>query len=366
MVGPVAISASLHALAVAVLILGGRFSWPAPPIPIEIQTPTHKAAHHSAPRPAAPDTDETPRRVTHGPGAGHKAAAKPAPPAPPDTQDLKPYAPDEANVVVLLRADKFRKSPHRAAVEQLLGALPDYGRFLANSGLSVFDDFESLLIATSDPRDGFATFLVARFKESPKVHALADRPMHSQDPRVFRFPAPGLALLLRKDEAVHLEESPRDGGAEGQAKWVRQLAQFDQASQGPNGPAVLATISDVPGLGVRLTDGLPTPQAIAVAVTADGSPLVHIKAVFANEAEATRMESEWPNILGRYRTLTKVFGLSAALDDLKLTRTSAQLDIGGRIPEDALRMGLALIVGFLPQAEVIVPPQPEALDAGIR
>jgi hypothetical protein len=127
----------------------------------------------------------------------------------------------------------------------------------------------------------------------------------------------------------------------------------------------MATISDLPSL-VRFGGGLPTPQAVAVAVTADGSPLLHIKAVFVNEADATRMEAEWPNILGRYRSDTKILGLSAALDDLKLTRTGVRVDIGGRIPENELRLGLAFIVGILPRAEVIVPPQPEALDAGIR
>lgn len=357
--GPVAISVTLHALLVAVLLLGGRFSWPAPPIPIELLP----ATHHAGPRPPSepqPQTGSAPTARAPGSGRAKPPPRPPAPPQPPSTQDLKPYAPDDANLVVLLRSDKLRASPHRAAAEQLLSALPDYATLLGGTGLSPIDDFEALLIATANPRDVTATFLAARFHDDAKIRAIGDRPLHGGDPRVFRFPSPGLAVLLHPEEALQLD-GPRDAGVDPRARWVQQLAQFDQAAAGANGPAILVTLSDLPSL-LRFGDGLPTPQAVALALTADGSALVHLKALFLVDGDAERMEREWPEILRRFRSVATLLKLDTALDDLKLTRTGAQLDVEGRIPQSQLERGLALAVSFLPHP----PPLATPLDAGMH
>jgi hypothetical protein len=355
-VGPVAISVTFHALIVAVLMLGGRFSWPAPPIPIELQPSTHRSTPATGEERRG-DPRAQPKPATRPPGDGHGTGRpKPAAPLPPSTQDLRPYAPADANLVVLLRSDKLRQSPHRLAAEQLLSALPDYGTLLGGTGLSPIDDFEALLVATADPRDVTATFLAARFHDSPKVHAIGDRPLSTGDPRVFRFPSPGLAVLLRPDEALRLDGETDAGAGDPRVRWVKQLAQFDRAASGNGGPAILVTLSDVPSLA-RLGDGMPTPLALALALTADGSPLVHLQATFASDDEAERMQQEWPSILSRFRTAAVVVGLSGALDELRLKRNGAQLDVEGRIPESDLKRGLALALAFLPHA---------TFDGGIR
>ena len=94
--------------------------------------------------------------------------------------------------MLLFRSDKLRPSPHKAAVEVLLAALPDYDTLLGGSGLSPIEDLEALLIATANPRSVTATFLAARYKDSERLRGIASRPLQPGDPRVFRTLAPGL------------------------------------------------------------------------------------------------------------------------------------------------------------------------------
>src|SRR5688572_9846574 len=158
MTAPLAISTVVHAL-VFVAAFSGSILWPSPPIPIEI-VPRTLPPPPPPPPPAPPVDKPRPKRA---PGAGPRAAApaettpSPAPFAPPQTADLAPFAPADANLVLLFRFDKLRASPHRAGVELLLGALPDYRTLLGGTGLSPVEDLEALLIATANPRSVTAT-----------------------------------------------------------------------------------------------------------------------------------------------------------------------------------------------------------------
>ena len=358
---PVAISLATHALGLLLLLIGGRFAWPAAPVAVELMP----VRQHAARPPQAPRAEPTPPQGIGKPthkkeGAGAKAAEKPKPvePPPPPTSDLKPFAPDDANLVLLVRADKLHKSPYGKDVEYLLSALPDYGTLLGGSGLGL-EDFEALLIATGNPRDVTATFIAARYKDSEKIRAIGSRPLSPGDPRQFRFLQPGLAVLARPDSAARLDGAQADGGADSaQARWLAQLAQLDRVASAEGGPTVLGTLSDAPAL-FRLGDGFPTPLALAVAVTADASPAVHVKGVFADEAAAALMERRLPEILGRYRSLTALLGLSSALDGLKATRKGADLDIEGRIPEAQFRLALSWARAAVPHAATVeaVPPE---------
>jgi len=343
------VSVALHGLALALLVAGARFSWPSSPLPIELKTEVRRAAPRPQPPPAA-STSPAP------PGPGPKRAAKPAPalPPPPEPKDLKGFAPDDATVVVLLRVDKLAKSPNREALEYLCNLLPDYRNLIGQSGTKL-EDFVAVLIATANPRDVAATFIAASYKDSPKIRAIAGHALGPSDPRVFRFVRPGLAVLVRPDEAALMDgaPSPLDAGLDPRRRWLTQLDQLDQIGTQKDGPAVLITISDVPSL-VRLGDGLPTPLAAAVALTLDASPAVRLKTTFASEADAMRMEREWPQILKRYRTATALVGLTAALDGLVLSRNGADLDLSGRLPATEVRLALQLAHAFVP------PPPTEA------
>jgi hypothetical protein len=87
--------------------------------------------------------------------------------------DLRSNGPDGARLIALLRLDRLRASPDSdntmAAVDRLLLLLPDRHRLIDGTGLDLYRDFDSLLIATPNPTDDAVTFLAAR-------HHLMDAP----------------------------------------------------------------------------------------------------------------------------------------------------------------------------------------------
>jgi hypothetical protein len=208
-----------------------------------------------------------------------------------------------------------------------------------------------------------------RFHDSERVRAIANKPLGGGDPRQFRFLKPGLGVLARPDDAAKLDEAltkkgaPPDGGEDPRRRWLTQLNELDQVGAKDGGPAILGTISDIQAL-VRLGEGLPTPLAGAVALTLDASPAVRVRATFANETDAARMEAEWPKILARYRGMTAIVGLASALDGLKLVRRGAELEVSGRIPANQVKLALDLSRLVVPQqaqpATATPTPQPPA------
>ncbi len=346
LLGPLAISAGAHGLVLLLSIYGPRITWPAPPIPIEIVRPAHRATERQGPveRRGDPKTPPSPpKKVAHGAGP-HPTPPKSLPP--PETTNLAPFAPEDAHVVVLLRMDKLRASPHRAGVEALLGALPDWTTLVAGSGVSPIDDFDALLIATANPRDVTATFLAARHADTPKVRALAGRSLPDGDPRVFRVLAPGLTILAPP------QALDGDMGAATHGQWLKQLDTFDQVARAPGGPAVLVTLSDVPSL-LHFGGGLPTPLAIALATTAEASPSLRVRVAFANDGDASAFAAQWPQILARYKAMTGLLGLSSALDGITIATHAAEVELAGHIPEAQLKLAINWIVPLLPH-----PPPP--------
>jgi hypothetical protein len=82
--------------------------------------------------------------------------------------DLRESGPDGSRLIALLRLDRLRASPDSestiAAVDRLLLLLPDRHRLIDGTGLDLYRDFDSLLIATPNPADDAVTFLAARHR----------------------------------------------------------------------------------------------------------------------------------------------------------------------------------------------------------
>lgn len=365
-----ALSAALHFLGMTAIGFGARFSWPAPPIPVEIR-PLHRTIERTDAtdqrKPATDGRDGAPGTAADTPAktvsaTGNTTRRRPASARArvarsiPQTTDLSPFAPDGAQLVILLRADKLRASPHRRAIEALLSAFPDYERLLAGTGLSLLDDFQALLIATSDPRDVTATFLAATCKQQERVRAaLEDKTLPAGDPRVLRFIGPRLITLARPEDATKLDAAGKAGatphGASGErAVWLAQLAKLDQLPAGAEAPALLVTLHDAPAL-LRLGAGLPTPQALALAATADTAPALRVEVRFAVADEARRFAAAWPGVVRRWRSLTALIGLSSALDGLRLRQREKVVEVEGLVAGDSIELGLSWARAFLPSGE---------------
>ena len=376
-----AASVLAHALGLAAMVWAPRIHLPEMPIPVEVR-PAHRTIEKIArnragdprasvpPPPIAPVAKPLAAKASRiGPGgpAPARPLVAPPPPPPPATTDLRPLGPGDARVVVMLRSDRLRLSPHRRAAQALLEALPDYHTLLGGTGLSAIDDFQALLIATSNPSDITATFLAARHSDDPRVRAaLAKRILPAWDPRRILFLSPELSVLARPGDRLALDAradqataGPRadpDGGIDDRAaRWLDELAHFDQVADEPGAPSVLVSVSDLGAL-VRFEAGVPTPVTVALAATTEGSPSLRVRCAFATEVEARRFEAEWPAILRRFRDTAQFLALDALFDGLAQTREGATVELAGRIPERLMARALSWVVSFLPRRVYVDDP----------
>jgi hypothetical protein len=203
--------------------------------------------------------------------------------------DLRSNGPDGSRLIALLRLDRLRASPDSdntmAAVDRLLLLLPDRHRLIDGTGLDLYRDFDSLLIATPNPTDDAVTFLAARhhLMDAPFKAALnrgakaAKKPIAWQtiegrpvgirrqdkagaeldrDDRIVVLPMPALAIMAPPPYATLL------------------LGRNALAPPNPDGP-VDAGDSDARASGgdVRKTPGRPNWRDIAARIEGEESAL---------------------------------------------------------------------------------------------
>ena len=362
-------SLGLHAAVVLALVGLPSLRRSPPPLPIEVRTlrPVVRRPPPPPPPPAPPPAPP-PKVRAKGPGPAkprprppEAPPPPPLPPPPPETADLRPFAPGDARILLLLRTDRLRASPHRQVVEFLLRALPDHATLLEGSGLSALDDLDSLLVATANPFDVTATFLAARHAADGRVPAaLARRPIPTWDPRQLRYLDPTLTLFARPTVAA--PGRPPDGGAdvdpaELEARWMDNLRAFERVAGDKDGPALLLDLEQLDAL-VHIHGALPTPLGLALAATADESPQVRIRIDFATDEEAARFVAELPEVWNRivaFRPLPFMPPLGVSLplrplfDALVPSHKGASIELAGRLPSGPLRRLLAMAPLFMPR-----------------
>jgi hypothetical protein len=151
--------------------------------------------------------------------------------------DLRSNGPDGSRLLALLRLDRLRASPDSdntiAAVDRLLLLLPDRHTLIDGTGLDLYRDFDSLLIATPNPTDAAVTFLAARHhlmdaalkaaldrgartaKKPITWRTIAGRPVGirqqgkggtflDRDDRILVLPLPALAIMATPAYATQL------------------------------------------------------------------------------------------------------------------------------------------------------------------
>jgi len=183
----VGLSVAFHGLALAIVVgtsLIGRL--PRAPVDIELKgmrmdeladLPLGQRASGDA-RSHAHETPPPAEQVVTTPGKdGAKKTRprpRPKPPAPaasvdpdggatpPRPQSVRSYGPEGSRVTALLRVDRLRDTPYAAVVDAVLMRLPDRRELLEGTGLELYRDVDTLLLATPDPVDPNVTFLAVR------------------------------------------------------------------------------------------------------------------------------------------------------------------------------------------------------------
>ncbi len=348
-----------------------------PPLPIELvpytapKTPTLAT---DSPKPAdtepakkepAPESTlrekRPPRKKIVAKTEGEKVKPpEKLPEGPPPTKDISGLAP-AANLVVLVRLDQLSHSPHAAGLESLLSLLPDYDSLLGGTKLSLYGDFQSLMIATSDPRSVTATFLAAKATHLEHVRSeLADKSLPKWDPRIFRFIDPDLAILTQPEVADELDAAaaiPKrkrlEPADDARVHWLAQLKSFGDVGTVAE-PPLRVTLSQVQLLW-RIS-GLPTPIQVTLAATADAAPWVRIDARFASPEECEKFAAAgWTRILSWWQRQPSFIFMPGALDDLKVTVKESTLEIKGTIPQAALERVWVAAQVFAPRKATNTP-----------
>jgi hypothetical protein len=363
----------------------------------------------------APAAARVARRRAHAPETVEKAgtlATRAAPGAPrpgaddgvddgsggPGPTELGQLGPEGSRFTMLLRVDRLKGTPFAAPVDDLLMRMPDRRDLLEGTGLSFYDDFEALLVATPNPLDYRVTFLAARHHVGDgAMRSAIDRGAHAtgrvvawrseggrpwgerrarrgtvasatRDERLIVLPAPGLvvvtppayrALLL----APARQSSDVDGGSG---------ASPDAGRAGPSWAALLQRIDDENGLlpanAVAMASAvdlfersgnrpifflgveLEVPRALAVVLGIEPEPFLELTATFTSEADARRWEETWPGLQRKLRANPYVVlgGLSPLVARLTSTREGSAVRLRlTATPDETVRL-LQLAATALP------------------
>lgn len=246
--------------------------------------------------------------------------------------NLATQVPGKARVVAFIRADRLRGTTYAAGLEAALAPTPDYRALVAGSGIALADAFDTVVIATPDPRDVTATFLAVKVRGDEavlrqKLAGPAGRPrmtweprpgglvgvpqIHvANDPRLVVSPEAGWLALARPEHVPLLlaaaqpaqpssmptsmpVEAPSAASAAtaAQPAWVHALARLE-ASASSSAPDVIAIVG-LADLGSRvdaLPGAPPAPTAGTVALALAGPQKLDLTGTltFTSASDAAR------------------------------------------------------------------------------
>jgi hypothetical protein len=238
---------------------------PSPEPPARAHRPRHHvaAAHDGVAVPSGPDAGPEPSRRDAGStstppdgGGGSVDGGRRKP------GDLRENGPEGSRLIALLRLDRLREAKGHAdtiaALDQLLLLLPDRRRLIDGSGLDLYRDFDSLLIATPNPADDAVTFLAVR-------HHLTDAALKAGLDRGAKAAKKPIEWMTIGGRPVGLRRQPAGAGPADRDDRILAMPQPSLAIMATTAYASLlldmdpsARPSNAPSLDAGPTDALPT------------------------------------------------------------------------------------------------------------
>ncbi|MDX2018727.1 MAG: hypothetical protein SF187_00695 [Deltaproteobacteria bacterium] len=388
----VAVSVALHALVVMAFMASSLARlWPsAPAIEIEVVSTPPTALPLEAPAPpAAPPSVATAgvKKPKAGPGPKHTPDAGPDAAEPSDAGvasdalpdgagadagkpgGLRADGPEGARLVVRLRLDRLREAPQStsftALADELLKLLPDRHRLIEGSGLNIFADFDTMVVATPNPLDDAVTFLAVHHHVPDAALTLAlgraatanARPIEwttlrgrpvglrppgaspSRDDRVFVLPEPGWAVIapaaymqLLVPELVKAPAGTPDVVAPEDFGTLAGRLRGEEAAMG-EGVVLMATASQLlsarPGQKFSLPGSPPLeiPSAVTLQVRLDPEPVLELTLGFADREAAAGWTAALPPLCRQFANHPMVVfaGMTAALTRISVVQTAQDL-----------------------------------------
>jgi hypothetical protein len=313
--------------------------------------------------------------------------------------DLRDYGPEGSTLVALLRIDRLRQSPAKdryiAAIDQLLLHLPDRHRLIEGTNLDLFQDFDSLLIATPNPTNAAVTFLAVRHRltdsalrkalsrgaatlgQAVEWKEIAGRPVgirrrtkpnpHNSmdgDDRIFVLLQPTLAIMATPAHAkLLLGPDLRGGAQQGFQDLVAKIDAEDGAmpetavfmlvanklfSSTPNGEG--ASPDTTENRPLQITSNLPGPMPSVVTLLAgiDPAPTVDLIAEFSKDGEAHQWEQALPTWRRKAmrNPILLLMGISNLLNRIEVTQENNPLGLHLALTAEELQRLLTLIANL--------------------
>lgn len=327
---------------------------PRSPITMEI-LPERKVSlpRGEATPPALSKKQEAPAAPSPGPGPGPGVKAAPRKPRPPTLPPVTPLAghlgglqTEDATVLLLVRMEPLRGSPHRPAVEALLSAFPDARLLVQGTPLgaegalarALIDQLQAVVITTTDPRDILATTLLALAPPEGDgaaglLVALAQRAPPAWEERRLRTLAPGLHAYGREEVLAQLQATTE---SEAGLRGLRELPRKNPRA------VVSAELTNLHRL-VRLSGGLPTPTAVRLSLSAASDPGLTLVIEMASLKDAAAAHAALPALRDRITEQIRWLGLGGLLAPLKLTRKGNTVTLAGHLPNKETALLLSYV-----------------------
>ena len=285
---------------------------------------------------------------------------------------LRPDGPEGARLVVRLRLDRLRESPSKSfatLTDELLKLLPDRSRLIDGSGLNVFDDFDTLVVATPNPLDDAVTFLAVHhhLPDDALMNALGraatangrpiewirkrGRPvglrplgsMPSRDDRVFVLPdvgwaviAPGAYMKMLVPELGAGPSTSPDAGVAEDFSTLTARIRGEEAAM-PQDAVLMVSAAQLltarAGQSFTLPGSVPLdiPQNLQLQVKLSPEPVVQLKLGFAKTESAAAWTKAVPELCRQFapNPMVMLMGMTAAIGRVKVTQTPADLPAAG-------------------------------------
>lgn len=321
----------------------------------------------------------------------------------PVATDLGMWGPEGARLVVVVRNDRIRSSPHAQSVREVLDSFPDWRTLVGGANLDPLQDVDTTLIASANPRYINQTFLAAiHHIPDERVVSMLSQGDHQgvtwreekgriygdfdarsgHDPRQFFIPTHGVFVLSRPEFLRDLEkQAPTPQGLDAarelarlpkeeqtarlaQNDWKQPAAKARTPDRRPptrndgwlkgiieisdyggtqrNGPAAMISTGKISSMQIKGYRGT-MPQSMHANVYADADVRVTGRMIFKKQKEAEALQEAWPDVLNANRGSLNLTGLYRPLADADLKIDHNELTFSFTIPNSTMkRLGVSV------------------------
>lgn len=315
----------------------------------------------------------------------------------PVATDLNMWGPEGARLVVVVRNDRLRRSPHAKSVRDVLDSFPDWRTLVGGADIDPLQEVDTTVIASADPRYINQTFLAAMHHmpaeqivglisqgdhggvtwREEKGRLVGDfEPRSGHDPRKFFIPTDGVFVLSRPnfmddlraqaptprglEAAIELAQLPKEAQqarlAEGKWKqdapsarrvsqkpptrddgWLRGLMDVaDYGGRGSRGVAAMISTGKISSMRIKGYRGK-MPQSMHANIYATADVRITGRMIFASKNEAQALRDAWSDILAANRGSLNITGLFRPLADAELSIDHNELIFEFTIPQATVR-----------------------------